>query len=71
SELATVGRTSDTKKIVEAAGAVAAAINAKYEAAKKELEIVKVALTRTKEEFESTKKELEILKDKVDAKNIT
>jgi chromosome segregation ATPase len=51
SELATVGRSDNTKKIVEAAGAVAASINAKYEETRKELEIIKVALARTKEEY--------------------
>ena len=44
---------------------------AKYEASKKELEIIKMALERTKEEHESTKKELVLLKSKIDEKNIT
>jgi len=69
-ELSTVGRNYDTKKIIEAAGAVAASINVKYEDAKKELEIVKIALGRTKEEHEMVKKELEILKNKIRTENI-
>jgi hypothetical protein len=50
---------------VEAAGAVAAALNAKYEKASKELEIIKVALARTKEEYEAVKNELDLLKNKL------
>lgn len=59
-ELATIGRSDSVKKIVAAAGAVAAAINAKYESTKKELEIIKIAHTRIKEELETVKKELEL-----------
>src|SRR5207245_691863 len=59
------------QKIVEAAGAVAAAINAKYEATRKELEVVKAALTRTKEELERTRKELDLLKIEIGSRGIT
>ncbi len=70
-ELATVGKNNNTQRIVEAAGAVAAAINAKYEDAKKELEIIKIALARTKEEYETAKKEIDELKNNISAKNTT
>ena len=70
-ELATVGRGDNTRKIVEAAGAVAASINAKYEDTRKELEIIKVTLARTKEEYEMAKKEIETLKNKINEKNIS
>jgi hypothetical protein len=63
-ELAIVGKKDDSKKIVEAAGAVAAALNSKYASAKKELEIVKTALDRTRVEYEAAKNEINLLKTK-------
>ena len=44
---------------------VVASLNSKYEATKKELEIVKVALARVKEDYEDAKRELDSLKVKV------
>ena len=61
----------NTQKIVEAAGAIAASINAKYEAARKELEVVKIALARAKEEHATTKKELDSLKTELGSKRVT
>ena len=62
-ELAIVGRENDTnkiegredsnKKIVEAASSVVASINAKYESAKKELEILRIAHERLRAKHET------------------
>jgi hypothetical protein len=63
-ELFSVGLRDDSKKIVEAAGSVVASLNAKYDATKRELEIVRIALARVKNEYEMTKAELDLLKNK-------
>lgn len=64
-ELASAGQKDETKKIVEAAGVVVASINAKYEAIKKELEIIKISHARLKTDYESVKKELESFQSRV------
>ena len=63
-ELASVGQKDESKKIVEAAGSVVASLNAKYDATRRELEIVRTALARVKNEYELTKTELDLLKNK-------
>jgi len=63
-ELASSGQKNNTNKVVEAAGAVVASINARYEAIKKELEIIKISHARLKTDYESVKKELESLQSR-------
>jgi cyclophilin family peptidyl-prolyl cis-trans isomerase len=63
-ELALVGKKDDTKKTVEAAGAIAASINSKYEATKKEIELLRDAYTILKAEYEILITKLESLKIK-------
>jgi cyclophilin family peptidyl-prolyl cis-trans isomerase len=63
-ELFSVGKKDDTKKTVEAAGAIAASINSKYEATKKEIELLRATHTILKIEFENLIIELNSLKIK-------
>ena len=63
-ELASVGKKDDTKKTVEAAGAIAAYINSKYEATKKETELIRSTHAILKAEYENLITELESLKIK-------
>jgi cyclophilin family peptidyl-prolyl cis-trans isomerase/predicted nucleic acid-binding Zn-ribbon protein len=54
----------DTSKIVEAASSVVASINAKYESAKKELEILRTECIRLKADYETVQTELQSLRSK-------
>ena len=62
-----VSENNDTKKIVEAAGAVVASANAKYEASQRELGVVKTTLAKVKEEYEASKNELTDLKNRIES----
>ncbi len=65
-ELASVGTKDYAKKTVEAAGAIAASINSKYEATKKELELLRAAHAILNAEYTNliTKRESLKIKDK-------
>ena len=63
-ELASVGTKDETRKTVGAAGAVAASINSKYEATKKELELLRVTHSTLKAEYANLITKLEFLRVK-------
>jgi cyclophilin family peptidyl-prolyl cis-trans isomerase len=63
-KLASVGKKDDTKKTVEAAGAIAAYINSKYEATKKETELIRSTHAILKAEYENLITKLESFKIK-------
>ena len=58
------GSENDTNKIVEAASSVVASVNAKYESAKKELEMLRTECLRLKADYETVKNELQSLRSK-------
>lgn len=58
------GNENDTNKIVEAASSVVASINAKYESAKKELDILRNEYVKLSEAYDAVKTEIKFLKFK-------